>query len=268
VTSLALLALLACGREHRDCEQGDSVAATREGVDLACAEVAPIETYIVLLAGRPVAPVERGLLYDALRERWREDPSRVHATIGAAAAAIAALEPTGAEAATRRSNQAWLEEDGRGVFAADEELRTLVGRSMSVWARDPEEQLVLTETDIEGWIHYASLCREAQDGSPLTASVSDRVRMYAIVKERFDTGSRAEQVSMVAVGAFWWSVRDRWRSATYEEQRAWIAAAPLPPPMTATSLGYFEAVLSGDLPGHARALHQELGPLTLQPAAP
>jgi hypothetical protein len=71
---------------------------------------------------------------------------------------------------------------------------------------------------------------------------------------------------MSAVGGWWSQVRESWARASYDEQRAWIAAAPLPPPMTATSLGYAEAVFDGDVALHARVLAEKLGPF--RPSVP
>ena len=66
--------------------------------------------------------------------------------------------------------------------------------------------------------------------------------------------------ALAAFGPIWPDVRDRWQGADYEKQQAWIQAAPRPPKLDASSLGYLEAVLEGDLTGHAKVLHAQLGP--------
>jgi hypothetical protein len=78
--------------------------------------------------------------------------------------------------------------------------------------------------------------------------------------DRFSTGSRADKVAIAALGPIWGSVKERWQSASYDQQQAWIAAAPLPPPMTATSLGYADAIFAGDVARHVQVLNEVLGP--------
>ena len=84
-----------------------------------------------------------------------------------------------------------------------------------------------------------------------------------MVQERFVDASRADRIALSAVGPYWPAARDAWAMATYERQQGWIATAPLPPPMTATSLGYIGALIEGDLDGLASTLHEHLGPLPL-----
>ena len=109
----------------------------------------------------------------------------------------------------------------------------------------------------------ASLCREVQGGTPLRISVADKVTTYRMVEEKFEATDTAQRLAMLSVGAFWGEVRRRWKGATYEEQQEWIQFAPLPPPMTATSLGYFEAVLETNAALMAESLHERLGPFEM-----
>jgi hypothetical protein len=136
-------------------------------------------------------------------------------------------------------------------------------RALAPWSTDTEHKLLLTEMDIEGWIKYASLCREIQGGSPLTLSVADRVVLYRQIVSAFEGKSREEQLSVLSMGPIWPSMQERWPGVTYEIQQAWVEAAPLPGPMTATSLGYSGAVFDEDLRSHALALHSAMGRLPL-----
>ncbi len=143
------------------------------------------------------------------------------------------------------------------------EAQGRVRQVVAQWTADDEERLSLSEVDIEGWILYGSLCREAQGAPVLKLSVADRVHVYRQLQERFQAAPREEQVAMVSLGAFWEPVRGAWSMATYKQQQGWIAAAPLPPAMTATSLGYATTLYEGDLTRHATVLHHHLGPLPL-----
>jgi len=89
------------------------------------------------------------------------------------------------------------------------------------------------------------------------------MRWLESAPDRYDAGSREEKVALSAIGAFWPEVRKVWRAVPYERQQAWVAAAPLPPPMVATSKGYLSTLLEGNVAAHARVLHESLGPFHL-----
>ena len=123
-------------------------------------------------------------------------------------------------------------------------------------------RVALTEADVEAWINYASLCREVQGGTPLRISVAARVGVYRDIRTRFETATAAEQVAMASLGATWPQVERAWRLADYEGQQAWIAAAPLPGPMTGRSGDYARTIVQGDVTGHVQALEVHFGPFT------
>ena len=81
--------------------------------------------------------------------------------------------------------------------------------------------------------------------------------------DRFEAGSRDERLALVSLGPFWGQIQERWQAVPYERQQKWIAAAPLPPPMTATSLGYLQAVVEGSVVQHVASVHDVLGPFSL-----
>jgi hypothetical protein len=97
----------------------------------------------------------------------------------------------------------------------------------------------------------------------LRISVADRVAVYRMLVDRFTTGTRSDRIGMSAIGGYWPAIRAAWIEASYVDQREWIGAAPLPPPMTATSLGYAEAVFAGDVAAHAQVAIEHLGPFTV-----
>jgi hypothetical protein len=262
---IALLAL-GCGLwGPPDCTSDEVALAEAGGEALTCGEAAGVADYAELLSLRPLGSGDRNLLNAALASGWKADRAGTEAAIAEAAQVLAALKgSTGAEAAKLRSEEAWKLHQGEGTFAKLPDVRTVVDRSVSVWAQKDEERLVLTEMDIEGWIRYASLCRQAQGGDAMRVSIADRLEVYNVVRDRFTSGTPADREALLAIGAFWPSISEAWEGASYEEQQAWIGSAPLPPPMTATSLGYFEAIIEGDVAGHARAVHVTLGPLGLQ----
>ncbi len=223
---------------------------------ISCEELAPLEEELELLAGRPLDRVGRGKLYAALAQEPVEK-LKVRAS-EAATRRDQWRSLAGIDAATERSARVWLARS-----QPKEEFNELLLSTAAVWAFDDQEKLVLTESDIEGWIRYASLCREVQGGDPLRLSVADRVTAYKKVIARFDGGDRQEKIAVVSVGALWNGLRPEWHSASYEKQQAWIAAAPLPPPMTADSIGYFSAIVDASPVSHAQALADVFGPLPL-----
>jgi hypothetical protein len=256
--------MFGCGAPPR-CETADAPLASVGAEVLRCDEARVAPRYVVRLSGRALQAGDEEIALEAVRDRFLGDPDGTRAWLTQLAAAGARLEgPLGLEGAAARSHAVWEAAQGTGAIdAGDGALWNLQGRTLSVWVRDDEEQLALTESDIEGLIRYASLCREAQGAEPLRVSIGDRTALYQMAVDAFRGGERSQQVAMTAFGVYWPEVRARWDEASYEDQQAWLAAAPLPPPMSATSLGYAEAVLTGDWRAHAVSLHQAIGPLSL-----
>jgi hypothetical protein len=222
--------------------------------------------YVEAVSARTLGSSDRRRIYDDLRLQAEADRVAVIGSLGDARAfleGIRGLPPLAA--AEARAAEAWEVQAGEGVFslAAYPEVSDTATRSLGVWSVDDEERLVLTEMDVEGWIRYASLCREVQGGGAVRVSVADRVAIYREIQETFEEQGRDGKIAMTAVGPFWTSTRMRWQQATYEGQQKWIQAAPLPPPMTATSLGYIAAVMEEDVRQHVRVLHEVLGPLDM-----
>lgn len=233
---------------------------------LSCAELLPLVRYAELLAARRLPPDERLRIYDELHTA---DEATLRADLAAASAVVEQVRAlVGLEAARARSERTWELSEGGGPFPRDRYPRTaeVVVRLIAPWSVDAAQRLVLSEMDVEGWIRYASLCREAQGGGPVSASVASRVQIYGAITERFEELDREGKIAMTAVGPFWTSVKLAWQAAPYERQQAWIAAAPLPPPMTATSFAYIAEVVGGDVVRHASTLHEQLGPLDLDVA--
>lgn len=259
---LALALLAGCG-SRIDCSDPEATAAEHGELQLSCAEANLAVDHLQLLAGRPLTEPQRQKLLRAVAAAFRGDVRGTREWVRALPVQGRSIEAaSGLEGAERRGTHAWLAAKGEGL-PPNPDLRAVYAEALAVWARDDEEQLALTEMDIEGWIHYASLCREVQGGGPLRLSVADRVQVYRMVQTAFEEGTRAEQLALLAVGPYWAQIREGWQMASYERQQAWIAAAPLPPPMTATSLGYVEALLQGDLRRHVDVLHRKIGPFTM-----
>ncbi len=260
---LALLVLFACSSDI-DC--ADPAAPVVDGPEpLTCsAASAPIH-YLDLLAARSMPKGDRQLILKHVRSAWRSDPAATRAWLAEIRAAGAELEVLwGLPGAERRATRVWEAANGRGVIDEDDGgTWSVQSRALAVWSEDEGDKLALTEADIEGWILYGSLCREVQGGGVLRLSVADRVTVYRMIQERFDDATREERIALAAMGPYWRAVKDAWAVATYEQQQGWIAAAPLPPPMTATSLGYIGALIDGRVAGHAEQLHGHLGPLPL-----
>lgn len=264
---LALALLAGCGARI-DCSDPEALAAEHLDQRLSCEEAGRGVAYLQLLAGRPLTDPQRDRILRAIVASFRKDPQGTRDWLEALRVEGRAVEGgAGMEGAERRGTRVWRAVAGDG-FPEHADLRAARDEALAVWARDDEERLALTEMDIEGWIHYASLCREVQGGGPLRLSLSDRVQVYRMVRTAFEEGSREEQIALLAIGPYWGQIREGWQMASYERQQAWIAAAPLPPPMTATSLGYLEAVLRGDLPRHAEVLHRQIGPFTMVKGRP
>jgi hypothetical protein len=260
--------LLACGGGV-ECREPGQVLAEAGGDALVCADASAVVGWIELLAGREVSRAERSTAAGALAAEFREDPVATRALVSqvrADGSALAAL--TGLAGAEARAGRVWHADHGDDLLRPEHgSLWNLQAKAMSVWSKDEEEQLAVTESDLEAWIRYASLCREVQGATTLRVSVGDRVTIYQQLISRFDQGDRATQIGVAAFGPVWTRVTERWKAASYERQQSFVSAAPLPPPMSATSMAYAEAVFAGDLAGHARAVHDTLGPFALGDAA-
>ncbi|MEZ4238943.1 MAG: hypothetical protein R3F59_22885 [Myxococcota bacterium] len=259
---LALIVSLWGCRSTPDCTDPSASVVEVDGRALQCEQANEVVDYIELLAGRRLLQGDRPAAMRALRDKFQADPEGTLAWIGQVKAAGAALAPQyGLHAAEARAEAVWTAQHGDGlVRPSDEALFKVQKRALGVWSHDDATKLAVTESDLEAWIHYASLCREAQGGGVLRISVADRVTVYKDLIARFDEGQRPNQIALASMGPVWLQVQDAWQSASYERQQRWIAAAPLPPPMTATSLGYAEAVFEGNLWQHASVLHDVLGP--------
>lgn len=267
MTGLAWLALAGCGPSV-DCSRSDNVLAEVDGRSMTCEEGSDVVDWMEVLGGRPLpAAGDRELVLAEVARAFRADPDGTVALLGRIRDDGGTLaNAVGLEGSVTRSHLVWVTDHGDGPIGPDrDKLWNLQKRALSVWTKDDGEQLAVTEADLEGWIRYASLCREAQRGGTLRISLSDRVTAYQTLIDRFDTADRPTQIAMASMGTVWPQVVDAWAIASFERQQAWIASAPLPPPMTASSLGYFEAVVQGDLVGHAGALQEWLGPFSVDP---
>jgi hypothetical protein len=221
-----------------------------------------------MLSGRTLTEKATDRLRIAIRRGFEASPVETQHRLNRAAEFAAEVRGmTGSSAAERRAELLWSEASGAGVFSGeDDPIGTTVGESLSVWTKDDTERLAVTEMDIEGFIRFGSLCREVQDGGPLRISIADRLHINGVVEDHFHTGNRLQKVAILSIGSMFWALRDRWAVATYADQQAWVRAAPLPAPMTGTSVEYLDALLAGDVLGHAHAMHAILGPLGLKPA--
>lgn len=267
---LALLALPACSWITPSTVCSDPSGVLQDADDpLTCEEALVASDYVAVLAARSVSRADRNLLYRDLAARYRAEPADVNDDLASMARLTGELRALrGLEAAEARSRRAYEALTGKGPL--DIEAYPQAGRIVrsQIVARviDDDHELVFTEMDIEGWISYASLCREAQAGGPLKLSIANREQLYRDLIDGYKGSDRDGRIAMVAIGAFWEPFTERWQAASYEEQQAWIQAAPLPPPMTASSMGYASSVWeSGDFTTHARLLHEKMGPLRLGP---
>jgi hypothetical protein len=261
------LSFIACsltGGPDLDCPTPDTVLAEAGGERLRCESVAPVVGLIDVMAGRPMDKNPRTQLVGSLRARWLEDPVAQGRWLAVAAGLREEFQTLrGAEAARRRTELLHEWRAGRGLLGGDSPVSAVLWEQVVIWAEDPADRTVLTEMDVEGWIYFASLCREAQGGSPLRISVADRFTAYRMIEERYRTSSERERQAMLRIGPFWGEVRRIWKRATFEEQQAWIQIAPLPPPMTGTSLVYLEAIMGGQIVGLVDTLHIQFGPLKM-----
>lgn len=263
--ALAMIAALSGCSSAPTCASPEDPAATAGGDVLTCSDAGDVLDYIELLAGRAVSRADRSAGLGAVAARFTADPAGTRKWIDEVRDVGRVLaERTGMAAAEARSTLVWHADHGDDLITADDgALWSVQRRALAVWAKDDDEKLAVTESDLEAWIRYASLCREVQGGGVLRISVADRVTVYRVLIDRFNEGDRQTEIAAAAFGPVWPQVDARWKAASYERQQEWIAAAPLPPPMTATSLGYAEAVFGPDLWRHALVLHDVLGPFSI-----
>jgi len=229
----------------------------------SCAAADDIRAYADLLAARSMAKHERERLYAAVAA----DPAAFEALrsqVNARAAEITGADPL--QGALLRSADVFELHLGEGLLnkAQWPSAHAITLRHVAVWSIDRDDELALSEMDIEHWIRFASLCREVQGGSPLKLSVADRVGVYQSVQDAFDAGSRADRRAMVQLGAVWPAVGRGWKSASYETQQRWIQSVPLPPPMTADSPEYMAAVSKLSMVKRVDPTLRLLGPLSLE----
>lgn len=263
---IALLASvwLGCGGPDVDCASPSDVIAESDGEALSCRRADWLVDYWELLRASTLPNSDRRLVRRALAARFDDDPKGTVALLGDVRERGRHLAGLRGDAATRaRSTQVFEAHSGAGPFT-DGELDRLQRKLIPIWGSSETAHVALTESDVEAWIRYASLCREVQGGTPLRISVADRLGVYRTVQQRFEGGSTDEQVAMGALGSSWLQIQRAWILASYEEQQAWIADAPLPGPMTGSSVDYLRAIVTGDVAGHVRELERHFGPFTVQ----
>ena len=246
--------------------EGSSDVLVDGAQPLSCDDAMVAVTYVSMTAGRRTGKADRNLILGDIKAIYSADPDFTRTALNDAAQAVARMKSvSGMEAARARSEEAYRAVTENGPLSSDRTpaARDSLKRRVAPWLVDHETQLVLDESDIEGWIRYASLCREVQSGGPLKLSINNREQVYREVKRGFEDGSEQQKEGWIAFGGFWNTIEDRWRAATYEEQQAWIQVAPLPPPMTGTSMGYASVIFEGDARQHAATFHEKLGPLKL-----
>jgi len=248
------------------CVNASTVLARHDGDALSCADVYEVRDYLQGLAARNLSRGQKGRLYSAIVQEFNRSPAAAREQIVqvrqlneemAAAAGMPAVELRGLRVWEAIHEQGPFRKVHTGIWSVQK-------NAISVWTRSRENQLALTEMDIEGWIRLGSLCREVQGGQPFRMSVSQREVIYRQLREEFSKLNREQQLARLSIGTVWFSFEEKWQNASYEEQQAWIRVTPLPPPMTASSLGYLEAVLELDPVEMSRALHGSMGPLTLK----
>jgi hypothetical protein len=233
---------------------------------VTCADAEVVPRWSTVLASRPLLPSQHERILASLRDRAQTDPASVLAAVKDSRAALdALLGQQDRVAAEARSRALYDAEHGLGPLpsARFPDGAAAAVKAAAVWAFDDKEKLALSEADIEGWIFYASLCREAQGAGPLAVSVQGRVEVYRVIVERWKAADRRGKIALTAIGPFWAGAKDAWSGASYDMQQTWIQSAPLPPPMTGTSTQYVEALLKTDVAEHANVLHTLLGPFTV-----
>ena len=248
-----------------ECSSPEQAVEVVASETLTCADVDRVRGYAEVLAARRIEKNQRARMASGLRARFVAAPKATRAELNDVASRVEELKGlTGQAAAAQRGRfvREWLDE--QGPFSdAGAILRNPVSNAIASWSRPEGSPWVLTEMDIEGWIRLASLCREVQGAGPLRVSIADRETIYREMRARFRLLDHDQQLAVISVGPFWKGVQSRWQSASYVEQQAWIQTTPLPPPMTSTSLGYFQGVQELNPRRMADALHSNLGPFRL-----
>ncbi|MFT6816595.1 MAG: hypothetical protein ACJATT_000394 [Myxococcota bacterium] len=247
------------------CATPDEILVPGELDALSCADVDSVVGWVELLASRSIGERQVELLRGDWTYRYTRDPIASRAAITELSTQTTSLTSLlGFQGSEARADAVWAGVAGESQLGdADSTSVDVLERALAPWSTDTENKLILSEMDIEGWIKYASLCREIQGGGPMTVSVANRVVLYQQIISAFEGKSREQQLAVLSMGPVWPSMQERWPGVTYEIQQAWVEAAPLPGPMTATSLGYASAVFDEDLRSHAVALHGAMGRLPL-----
>ncbi len=247
-----------------ECTSHEVQLATAEGATLRCADVDLLIDWTTVLAGRPVQEGLRRSLRSGLLEVFGDAPRDFDRLRARLTADLAQLEGgEGLDAGLRRSALAYRALNGPDALP-DGAARRALRAAIAPWGEHPAEGLLLSEIDIEGWVFYASLAHEVQGRGPLRLSVGDRLAVYRQVQDRFRSGSAADRRALVGFGAFWWSARERWAAASFEQQQTWGASAPLPNPPPDLPLAYLDAMLAGPVDAHAGTFHELIGPLRLR----
>lgn len=263
--SLALVVAVGACSTAPVCPTPETVLVTGAS-PVTCADAEVVPRWAAVLASRPLLPSQRERVLVSLRDRGETDPAAVVAAVKDSRAALdALLGQQDLVAAEARSRALYDADHGLGPLPASRfpDGSAAAVKAAAVWAFDDHDKLALSEADIEGWIFYASLCREAQGAGPLAVSVSGRVEVYRMIVDRWKAADRRGKIALTAVGPFWAGAKEAWAGASYDTQQAWIRGAPLPPPMTGTSTDYIRALLKTDVAEHANVLHTLLGPFTV-----
>jgi hypothetical protein len=251
-----------------DCATPQTELAPHATQPLTCEDASVVLGHLERLTLEPLGPEAREGVYRDVVRRFKAAPEGTRTWLADMERQQEAPIRTGWDGAEHYATRLHEARAGNDMLGgSDEPIGEVLQAEVVVWAQDDDEKLLLTERAIEGWIHYASLCREVQGGGVLRVSISDRVRLYRDLKLRFEFGSRQEKLALAALGPYWHQIEQRWQGAPYGEQQAWIASAPLPPPMVATSLGYGQQIIEGDVVAHFRSLNDHFGPLRVQMAS-
>lgn len=256
---LIALAILGCSSSAPATRCTDDAAPLAEG--LTCGEAKAPSRYLRVLAGKPLPAGTTAAALAEVGKRHADDPATTRSWLADLAERGRTIEQaTGLAGAEARSHGLWELVEGRGPITREHgELWNLVPRVVSIRGKDDQEELVLTERDIDGWIRFASLAHEIHGGRPLTVSIAEQGAVHDLAVRRFEQADRAEQVAMVGFGAVWPEVVKAWKAAPYTQQQQFIQRARIPA-ADADPLPWIEQILEGDVVTNAHALHDTLGP--------
>ena len=169
--SLLILLSSSCGLlgEEIVCASPDTVLSQQGQNTLTCGDAAATRDYFQFLASRSLTPNQKGRLYTSLKSRHGNNPKQVRQQIDEATHILGeSRHRVGLARAEFRSHSVWLARMSKGPFTEAHSVEwDIFENAVAVWARSDDEQLALTEMDIEGWIRFGSLCREVQGASPL-----------------------------------------------------------------------------------------------------